>query len=67
MSNSPETVVSSRSFSSTGEGRAAALPKPSPAARALASARASHHRPKASVMSEAMMPMPGAAKVVVPK
>ena len=34
---------------------------------AAASARASHHRPKPSMMSDAMMPRPGAANGVVPK
>ena len=40
---------------------------PRPALRAAASARCSHHMPKASMMTEAMMPRPGAANGVVPK
>ena len=36
-------------------------------ARAEASARPSHHRPKPSITAEAMMPSPGAANGVVPK
>ena len=35
--------------------------------RAAASPRQSHHRPKARMMIEAMIPMPGAANVVVEK
>ena len=46
---------------------AAGPPKPSPAARARRSARASHHSPKPSITAEAMMPSPGAANGVVPK
>ncbi len=42
-------------------------PKPSPFFFAAASSRASHHRPKPSMMSEASTPRPGAAKGVVPK
>ena len=40
---------------------------PRPRAAPRASARASHHRPKPSMMTEAMMPSPGAANGVVPK
>ena len=52
--------------------RSAALagaPRRSPRRRAApgASSRFSHHMPKPSMMSEAMMPRPGAAKGVVPK
>ena len=35
--------------------------------RRAASARPNHHMPNAMMMTEAMMPRPGAAKVVVPK
>src|SRR5262249_61915940 len=48
-------------------GLAAAALSPAPAGRATFSARLSHHRPKVSIMIEAMMPRPGAAKGVVPK
>ncbi len=42
-------------------------PKPSPASRALRSARISHHMPKPNMMADAMRPSPGAANGVVPK
>jgi hypothetical protein len=35
--------------------------------RAARSARASHHKPKPSMMADAMIPRPGAANGVVPK
>jgi hypothetical protein len=44
-----------------------ARPKPSRPRRAALSARPSHHKPNASMMTEAMLPRPGAANGVVPK
>src|SRR5271165_4061763 len=58
-------TVSSSAASSTGVGEA--RPKPSPPRRAALSARPSHHKPNASMMTEAMLPRPGAANGVVPK
>ena len=42
-------------------------PYPSPLARALRSARPSHHMPKPNMTIAAINPSPGAAKGVVPK
>ena len=71
VSNSCEAVARSRKLSSAKTALvdfcSHSSPKLSPRARAAASCRASHHRPKPSMMAEASIPRPGAAKGVVPK
>ena len=69
-SNSRAVVARSRNFSSAArrsDGIGAPSPKLSPFFLAIASWRLSHHRPKPSMISDAKMPRPGAAKGVVPK
>ena len=69
-SNSRAVVARSRSFSSSArlsDGGVAPSPKPSPLLFASASSRASHQKPKPSMISDARTPSPGAAKGVVPK
>jgi hypothetical protein len=64
----PPSIDNTASRTVTKAGKApTTAPKPTPAVRAAASARASHHMPNAMMMTDAVMPMPGAAKVVVPK
>jgi hypothetical protein len=66
-SKSPAGAACSRTISSTTGVVPTSLSPPSPALRAAASARPSHHMSKTKMIADAMMLSPGAAKVVVPK
>ena len=69
-SNSCEATARSRTSASSAAFSCVAAETssyPTPARRAPASARPSHHMPNPIMMSEAITPKPGAAKGVVPK